>query len=67
MSDDLFGSVEDAASAHAPQRRDAASRPVAVPLAERMRPASLDEVAGQAHLLGTGKPLRLACESYEMK
>ncbi|MDR2925277.1 MAG: replication-associated recombination protein A [Azoarcus sp.] len=28
-----------------------------------MRPASLDEVAGQAHLLGAGKPLRLAFES----
>ncbi|MDR0633745.1 MAG: replication-associated recombination protein A [Azoarcus sp.] len=28
-----------------------------------MRPASLDEVAGQAHLLGPGKPLRLAFES----
>ncbi|MCL2875880.1 MAG: replication-associated recombination protein A [Betaproteobacteria bacterium] len=28
-----------------------------------MRPVSLDEVAGQAHLLGPGKPLRLAFES----
>nr|WP_211165848.1 replication-associated recombination protein A [Azoarcus sp. TTM-91] len=28
-----------------------------------MRPQSLDEVAGQAHLLGPGKPLRLAFES----
>lgn len=27
------------------------------PLADRMRPASLDEVAGQAHLLGAGKGL----------
>ncbi|MBS0510937.1 MAG: replication-associated recombination protein A [Proteobacteria bacterium] len=34
--------------------------PPRVPLAERMRPRSLDEVAGQAHLLGPGKPLRLA-------
>ncbi|HQZ01061.1 MAG TPA: replication-associated recombination protein A [Thauera sp.] len=34
--------------------------PTQVPLAERMRPQSLDEVAGQIHLLGTGKPLRLA-------
>lgn len=34
-----------------------------VPLAERMRPVTLDEVAGQAHLLGVGKPLRLAFES----
>ncbi|MDR0702293.1 MAG: replication-associated recombination protein A [Azoarcus sp.] len=28
-----------------------------------MRPASLNEVAGQTHLLGPGKPLRLAFES----
>lgn len=34
-----------------------------VPLAERLRPASLDAVVGQAHLLGPGKPLRLAFES----
>jgi putative ATPase len=33
------------------------------PLAEALRPASLDEVVGQAHLLGSGKPLRLAFES----
>ncbi|HET8896292.1 MAG TPA: replication-associated recombination protein A, partial [Protaetiibacter sp.] len=29
----------------------------ATPLAVRMRPASLDEVAGQRHLLGSGSPL----------
>jgi putative ATPase len=34
-----------------------------VPLAERLRPQTLDEVAGQAHLLGPGKPLRLAFQS----
>ncbi len=33
------------------------------PLAEALRPATLDEVVGQAHLLGPGKPLRLAFES----
>src|SRR3546814_16037354 len=33
------------------------------PLAERMRPKSLDEVVGQTHLLGPGKPLRVAFES----
>lgn len=33
------------------------------PLAERMRPAILDEVVGQSHLLGAGKPLRLAFSS----
>ena len=35
----------------------------AAPLAERLRPHSLDAVVGQAHLLGPGKPLRLAFES----
>jgi putative ATPase len=35
----------------------------AAPLAERLRPKSLDEVVGQKHLLGPGKPLRVAFES----
>ena len=30
------------------------------PLAERLRPRTLDDLVGQAHLLGPGKPLRLA-------
>jgi len=33
------------------------------PLAEALRPRALDEVIGQSHLLGPGKPLRLAFES----
>lgn len=48
-SQDLFTSGP-AAMAHAP-------------LAERMRPRTLDEVVGQAHLLGPGKPLRVAFQS----
>src|SRR5215213_9167403 len=32
------------------------------PLAARMRPVTLDEFVGQAHLLGPGKPLRDAIE-----
>ena len=35
----------------------------AAPLAERLRPRTLDEVVGQQHLLGPGKPLRVAFES----
>ena len=35
----------------------------AVPLAEALRPKTLDEVIGQQHLLGPGKPLRLAFEA----
>jgi putative ATPase len=38
-----------------------------VPLAERLRPRTLDEVAGQAHLLGPGKPLRTAFESRQLR
>ncbi len=35
----------------------------AAPLAERMRPRTLDEFVGQEHLLAPGKPLRVAIES----
>jgi len=35
----------------------------AAPLAERLRPRDLRDVVGQQHLLGPGKPLRLAFES----
>ena len=40
-----------------------AKREPEAPLAERMRPRTLDEMVGQQHLLGAGKPLRLAFES----
>ena len=48
-TDDLFG------------HRGAAPSPA--PLAERLRPGSIDEVIGQTHLLGPGKPLRLAFDA----
>jgi putative ATPase len=35
----------------------------AAPLAERLRPKTIDAVIGQRHLLGPGKPLRVAFES----
>src|SRR5246127_4673295 len=35
----------------------------AAPLAERMRPRTLEEFVGQEHLLAAGKPLRVAIES----
>jgi len=38
---------------------DTKTVPVAAPLAERMRPRSLDDFLGQEHLLGPGKPLRV--------
>jgi putative ATPase len=50
LGSDLFG------------RRGDPALPVA-PLAERLRPRTLDEVVGQRHLLGPGAPLRVAFES----
>jgi len=41
---------------------EAAGGPDLRPLPERMRPKDLDEVIGQAHLVGAGQPLRLAVD-----
>ncbi|HEX7234937.1 MAG TPA: replication-associated recombination protein A [Nitrosospira sp.] len=38
-------------------------RKPSAPLAEKLRPQALKDVVGQSHLLGVGKPLRLALES----
>ena len=40
-------------------------RPASAPLAERMRPRTLEEYSGQEHLLGPGKPLRVQIERDE--
>jgi putative ATPase len=53
--------VTDLFSSAAPSSRKSAFPP----LAERLRPAVLDEVVGQRHLLGAGKPLRLAFEARQ--
>ena len=37
-----------------------------IPLAEQLRPKNLDEVVGQTHLLGPGKPLRRAFQSGKL-
>jgi len=37
------------------------------PLAERMRPRTLDEFVGQAHLIGEGKPLRVMLEGRQVR
>lgn len=37
------------------------------PLAERMRPQRLEDYAGQEHILGPGKPLRLQIERDELQ
>ena len=36
------------------------------PLAERMRPVTLDEFVGQQHILGPGKPLRMQIERDQL-
>ena len=41
-----------------------APKPMMQPLAERMRPKTLDEVIGQQHLIGPGAPLRVAFENH---
>jgi putative ATPase len=51
---DLFDSVPDEA---APPARRAAAPEAPRPLADRLRPARLDEVVGQEHLLGPDGPL----------
>lgn len=51
--DDLFGKEEG----------DGAALPADAPLAARMRPRSLEEYAGQSHILGHGKLLRRAIEA----
>src|SRR5882762_1887523 len=43
--------------------RPASGPGAAAPLAERMRPRRFEDVIGQSHLLGPGKPLRIAFES----
>ncbi len=44
------------------RRVEPAAPAAGAPLAERLRPRHLDEVIGQTHLLGPGKPLRVAFE-----
>ena len=39
---------------------------MAAPLADRIRPQTLDEIVGQSHLLGKGMPLRRIAESGEI-
>jgi putative ATPase len=51
--DDLFGTSD----------REKAALDPSAPLAARMRPRSLEEYAGQQHILGPGKLLRRAIES----
>ncbi len=55
--DQLFETGDEASRASVP--------PADAPLATRMRPRDLDELAGQTHLLEPGSALRMAIESGE--
>lgn len=61
---DLFGADPEPPHGHdsADQASDGRKSAVEAPLAERMRPRSLEEYAGQAHLIGPGKALRRVVE-----
>ena len=67
MSQDLFQqSGPDRASDRPAPREAAAERPAPArpePLATRMRPRTLEEYAGQSHVLGPGKLLRRAIQA----
>lgn len=63
MSEDLFGNLLPEPSENQKRRKSQHSINVNMqPLAERLRPKTIDEVVGQQHLLGPGKPLRVAFE-----
>nr|WP_231375797.1 replication-associated recombination protein A [Corynebacterium aquatimens] len=56
------GEPVDDATAEAPRGTAFFHADHTAPLAARMRPQSLDEIVGQKHLLGKGKPLRRLVE-----
>lgn len=62
--DDLFGGTTSGGDEGAIRREasDFFEAPAGAPLAARMRPRSLEDVVGQEHLLGEGKPLRRLVE-----
>lgn len=64
MAEDLFGySAPDKKKKGAVVKKKGSSIAKEIPLAERLRPQTIDEVLGQKHLLGPGKPLRNAFEN----
>jgi putative ATPase len=67
MTLDLFGDDDARGRREPPARRGSEPAvPAIAPLADRMRPRTLDEVVGQEHLVGVGRVLRRALESGEL-
>lgn len=61
----LLGRANSGKRAHGGERQAICFDPMS-PLAERLRPRSLDEVVGQEHLTGVGKPLRRMLETRRL-
>ncbi len=68
--ENLFGDVPEPRATPrpgtAPDATDLSAHQPKPPLAELLRPGTLDDVVGQRHLLGPGKPLRLAFEARKL-
>jgi putative ATPase len=60
MTENLFSNLSKSASSEASKP---ATAPQSAPLAARMRPRTLDEFAGQQHILAPGKLLRRAIQA----
>ena len=58
----LFDNQPDSPASLPRHSSKESNRGTAAPLAERMRPRSLQELVGQEHLVGPGKPLRVQIE-----
>jgi len=63
MTEDLFGNLTPVAARPSGSLTDV---PAHAPLAVRLRPRCIDEIVGQAHLLGPGSPLRRLAEGQPM-
>ena len=62
MTRSLFDGEAPPSGPEDPRRRSSDPPASGTPLAERMRPQTLDEVVGQEHILAPGMPLREAIE-----
>jgi putative ATPase len=62
MTRSLFDGEAPPSGPEDPRRRSSDPPASGTPLAERMRPQTLDEVVGQEHILAPGMPLRKAIE-----
>ena len=63
MNADLFAKDDPLGPGRAQDIPSADPETIAAPLAERMRPATIDEIVGQDELLGPDRPLRRLIES----